>query len=111
MFFISTITIIMALIIAKVPHRFCAARQGDRALCHGDAHLPFAHRKGGAAKGYERTWQYIKKVGTIVVAVSVCVFALLQFPGLADESMQKYEARMQAAMAKFQGGGAKAGRP
>jgi ferrous iron transport protein B len=64
---------------------------------------------GVLQRGYERTWQYIKKVGTIVVAVSVCVFILLQFPGITDESMKGYEARMQKAMAKFQAAAAKLG--
>ncbi len=35
---------------------------------------------GVARRSLERTWEYIKKVGSIVVAVSLCVFSLLQFP-------------------------------
>lgn len=102
LFFISTITIIMALIIAKFLTLF-VLRGKDTApfvMEMPTYHLPTI--KGVLQRAYDRTWQYIKKVGTIVVAVSVCVFVLLQFPGIPDESMLGYEARMEKAMANFQ---------
>ena len=109
MFFISTITIVMALIIAKFLTAFVL--QGKETapfvMEMPTYHIPTA--MGVLRRAYDRTWQYIKKVGTIVVAVAVCVFILLQFPGISDESMQKYEARMQKAQEKFQTAAAKLG--
>eukprot|EP01022_Parablepharisma_sp_SALTPOND_P012959 TRINITY_DN1687_c2_g1_i1.p1 TRINITY_DN1687_c2_g1~~TRINITY_DN1687_c2_g1_i1.p1 ORF type:complete len:978 (+),score=228.69 TRINITY_DN1687_c2_g1_i1:6273-9206(+) len=101
MLFISTITIIMALIIAK----FLTS-----VVLRGKETAPFVMEMptyhlptltGMLRRSFDRTWQYIKKVGTIVVAVSVCVFVLLQFPGVSEESMEQYELRMDNAMADF----------
>ncbi len=101
MLFISTITIIMALIIAKFLTTVVlkGKETSPFVMEMPTYHMPTV--KGVLQRGYERTWQYIKKVGTIVVAVSVCVFILLQFPGISDESRQGYEATMQKSMAKF----------
>ena len=63
-------------------------------------HVPTV--KAVLQRSFERTWIYIKKVGTIVVAVAVVVFALLQFPGLSDDHMQHYEANGVKAVEKFQ---------
>ncbi len=101
MLFISTITIIMALIIAK----FLTS-----VVLRGKETAPFVMEMptyhlptitGVLRRAFDRTWQYIKKVGTIVVAVSVCVFILLQFPGVPEDHMDAYEARMETAMTEF----------
>ena len=108
MFFISTITIIMAMIIAK----FLTA-----VLLKGMPTAPFVMELSTyhlptlgviIRRALDRTWQYIKKVGTIVVAVSVCVFILLQFPGISDKNMEQYQARMAQAFKDFR---AKVGAP
>ena len=109
LFFISTITIIMALIIAKFLTT-CVLKGKETApfvMEMPTYHMPTV--KGVLQRGYERTWQYIKKVGTIVVAVSVCVFILLQFPGLSDERMKHHRDRIQKAMTGFRAKAAKAG--
>ncbi|KMY66265.1 iron transporter FeoB [Desulfocarbo indianensis] len=109
LFFISTITIIMALIIAKVLTYFVLRGKETAPFV---MEMPAYHTptvKGVLQRAYERTWQYIKKVGTIVVAVSVCVFILLQFPGIPDESMLNYTGRMEKSMADFRVKAAKAG--
>jgi ferrous iron transport protein B len=36
---------------------------------------------------WERTWQYIKKAGTVILAISILLWAAMTFPGL-DESQQ-----------------------
>lgn len=56
---------------------------------------------GVGQRAIERTWQYIKKVGSIVVAVSICVFTLLQFPGLNDERTQYYTDEIDKAVLSF----------
>ncbi|TVM31407.1 ferrous iron transport protein B [Oceanidesulfovibrio marinus] len=101
MLFISTITIIMALIIAK----FLTS-----VVLRGKETAPFVMEMptyhlptvlGVLRRSVDRTWQYIKKVGTIVVAVSVCVFFLLQFPGVPEEHMADYRGRIDEAMTEF----------
>ncbi|ACS78183.1 ferrous iron transport protein B [Maridesulfovibrio salexigens] len=101
MFFISTITIIMALIIAKL---LTTTVLKGRETAPFIMEMPNYHAPtffGVARRSLERTWEYIKKVGSIVVAVSLCVFSLLQFPGLSAERMDHYEAEMNKAIATY----------
>ncbi len=49
--------------------------------------------KGLAIHTWERTWQYIKKAGTVILAVSVILWAMMTFPGLPDEQSAMYESQ------------------
>ncbi len=43
---------------------------------------------------WERTWQYIKKAGTVILGISILLWALMTFPGLSsDEETAFSEAR------------------
>jgi ferrous iron transport protein B len=54
--------------------------------------------KGLAIHTWERTWQYIKKAGTIILGISVILWAMMTFPGLPESHIQGFEARRQAAI-------------
>lgn len=101
MLFISTITIVMALIVAKLL---------TLTLLRGRETAPFVMEMppyhlptltGVLRRTLDRTWEYIRKVGTIVIAVAVCVYVLLQFPGVPEDHRIRYEADMGKAMAEF----------
>ncbi len=47
--------------------------------------------KGLLIHTWERTWQYIKKAGTVILGISILVWAMMTFPGLPDETVRKYE--------------------
>jgi len=47
--------------------------------------------KGLLIHTWERTWQYIKKAGTIILGISIILWAMMTFPGLSKEEMQSYE--------------------
>jgi ferrous iron transport protein B len=47
--------------------------------------------KGLLIHTWERTWQYIKKAGTIILGVSILLWAMMTFPGLSGEQRQFYE--------------------
>ncbi len=49
---------------------------------------------------WERGWQYLKKAGTIILAISVVLWALLTFPGLPDDVAEKYAANIAVAEEK-----------
>lgn len=101
MFFLSTITIFVALLVAKL---LTSTVLKGKETAPFVMELPDYHPPtffGVAQRAIERTWQYIKKVGTIVIAVSVCVFTLLQFPGLSDERRSHYDSEMNAAVTTF----------
>lgn len=42
---------------------------------------------------WERTWQYIKKAGTIILAISILIWAGMTFPGLSDEAADGFAER------------------
>ncbi|NLY04196.1 MAG: ferrous iron transport protein B [Campylobacter sp.] len=92
MFYISTITIISALIIAKfLTSTILKVRQTAPFVMELPAyHVPTF--KGVILKAFERVWLYIKKVFTIVMAVAIILFALLQLPGISAEKVQYYNA-------------------
>ncbi len=101
MLFLSTFTIFAALLIARL---LTATVLRQKETAPFVMELPNYHPPtffGVAQRAIERTWQYIKKVGSIVIAVSVCVFTLLQFPGLTDERQAYYDAEMDKAVTKF----------
>ncbi|PID41201.1 MAG: ferrous iron transport protein B [Proteobacteria bacterium] len=101
MLFLSTITIFVALLVAKL---LTATVLKTKETAPFVMELPNYHPPtffGVGQRAIERTWQYIKKVGTIVVAVSVCVFTLLQFPGINDERNAYFHAEIDKAVATF----------
>jgi len=101
MFFISTITIISALLVAKLL---------TKTVLRGSETAPFVMElprynlptvRSVLTRSIERTWTYVKKVGTIVVAVSTVIFVLLQFPGIDEQAEQRYQHRAEQSVAKF----------
>ncbi|MDL2209400.1 ferrous iron transport protein B [Desulfovibrio sp. OttesenSCG-928-O18] len=46
---------------------------------------------------WERGWQYLKKAGTIILAISIVMWALLTFPGLPEDVAQGYDTKIEAA--------------
>lgn len=101
MFYLSTFTIIAALLIAKLLSVSVLRGQETAPFV---MELPHYHRPtvtGVLRRSVDRTWLYIKKVGTIVVAIAVVVYVLLHYPGLSDERRAAYQARADAAVAEF----------
>lgn len=45
---------------------------------------------------WERTWMYLKKAGTVLVAISILIWASMSFPTLAPEAAAPYENRIGA---------------
>lgn len=53
--------------------------------------------KGLIIHTWERTWQYIKKAGTVILGISILVWAMMTFPQLPEEREQMF-AREQLVM-------------
>jgi ferrous iron transport protein B len=47
--------------------------------------------KGLFIHTWERTWQYIRKAGTIILSLSIILWAMMTFPGLPQKSLQEFE--------------------
>lgn len=50
---------------------------------------------------WERTWQYIKKAGTVILGISVLLWAMMTYPGLPAEEVQRFEQQRQEVRAAY----------
>ncbi len=50
---------------------------------------------------WERTWQYIKKAGTVILGISILLWALMTFPGLPQTSQDQFETARAQVTANF----------
>ncbi|MBN1959020.1 MAG: ferrous iron transport protein B [Desulfuromonadales bacterium] len=101
MFFISTVTLFIALIVARLLTS-TVLRSYETAPFVMELptyHLPTF--RGVVLRAFQRVWLYIKKVVTVVVAVAVVLFVLLQYPGVSDEKMAEFRQTADSAVAVF----------
>ncbi len=54
--------------------------------------------KGLAIHTWERTFQYIKKAGTVILGFSIILWAMMTFPMLPDSRIEEFESRRQALL-------------
>ncbi|MFA7083870.1 MAG: ferrous iron transport protein B [Arcobacteraceae bacterium] len=101
MFFISTVTIFTALIVAKIiTSTFLKTRETAPFVMElPPYHLPTV--KGVILSAAQRVWIYIYKVLTIVLAVAIVLFALLQFPGISKQSQEQYDSELEKSLTSF----------
>jgi len=59
--------------------------------------------KGLLIHTWERTWQYIKKAGTVILGISILIWAMMTFPGLPDETARQYEQQRAVARSALPG--------
>jgi ferrous iron transport protein B len=52
--------------------------------------------KGLAIHTWERSWQFIKKAGTVILAISILLWAAMTFPRPSEEQVQDLTSRIQA---------------
>jgi ferrous iron transport protein B len=57
----------------------------------------FPTLKGLAIHTWERTWQYIKKAGTVILGISILLWAMMTYPGLPDDRVAHFEQQRQQA--------------
>lgn len=50
---------------------------------------------------WERTWQYIKKAGTVILGISILLWALMTFPGIPEPTLVQFEAEKTQVTASF----------
>jgi len=61
--------------------------------------LPTAY--GVLKHTWERVWQYIKKAGTVILAVSIVMWLLMTFPQLPDDRIKNFETQRAAVTAQY----------
>ncbi|MQX37472.1 ferrous iron transport protein B [Roseospira navarrensis] len=101
LFYLSTFTVIAALLVAKL---LSVTVLRDMETAPFVMELPHYHLptlRGVLRRAIDRTWLYIRKVGSVVIAVATVVYVLLQLPGLDPETQAGFHARGEAALADF----------
>ena len=101
MFFIATITVLMALTTAKILN-LTVLKEKETApfiMEMPPYHLPTVGNI--IRRAMERVLIYVRKIITVVAAVSVILFVLMQFPGVSEEHMASMRDRAAAAQATF----------
>jgi ferrous iron transport protein B len=101
MFFISTISLLMVLPVSKIL-TMTVLKKLDTApfvMEMPPYHLPTI--RGVLGRAIERVWLFIRKIITIVAALAVVIFVLLQFPGICAERMAHYEAQKDMTINNF----------
>lgn len=61
----------------------------------------FPTLQGMAIHTWERTWQYIKKAGTVILAISVLLWAAMTFPGLSEQQEATFTSMKQDIAAEL----------
>lgn len=59
--------------------------------------------RGVLTHTWERTWQYIRKAGTVILGISILLWAMMTYPGLPANLQQEFEFRRQAIRAEADG--------
>ncbi|MBU4208166.1 MAG: ferrous iron transport protein B [Proteobacteria bacterium] len=55
--------------------------------------------KGLLIHTWERTWQYVKKAGTIILGISIILWAMMTFPDLPESKTKIFEQKRQILLA------------
>jgi len=101
LFYLSTITIIFALLVSKLLSVSVLRSMETAPFVMELPHYHLPTVTGVLRRSVDRTWLYIKKVGSVVVAVATIVYVLLQFPGLSPERQAHYNESAEAAISDF----------
>ena len=59
--------------------------------------------KGLLIHTWERAWSYIKKAGTVILGISILIWAMMTFPGLPADKVASYEAQRTTAESTLTG--------
>jgi ferrous iron transport protein B len=57
--------------------------------------------KGLAIHTWEKTWQYMRKAGTVILAISILLWAAMTFPGLSANTEAQFELQRQTIVRTY----------
>ena len=97
MFFISTVTLFMALPIARLLSGTLLSNLDSAPFIMEMPPYHMPTLRNLLTRAIEKVALFIQKIVTVVAAVAVIVFVLLQFPGISREHKAVYQARLDEA--------------
>ncbi len=101
MFFIATVTLFMALPVAKLLSMTVLSKFESAPFI---MEMPPYHMPailGVLRRAFERIWLFLKKIVTFVAAIAVVVFVLINYPGLSTSRMAHYENLRDMSVSSF----------
>ncbi|MBU4378741.1 MAG: ferrous iron transport protein B, partial [Proteobacteria bacterium] len=101
MFFIATVTMFMALPVAKALSMTVLRKKENAPFIMEMPPYHVPTLDGVLRRAVERTWLFMKKIVTVVAAVAVVVFVLINFPGLSSDRTAHFKAEQDAVVTKF----------
>ncbi|CCH50169.1 ferrous iron transport protein B [Pseudodesulfovibrio piezophilus] len=101
MFFIATVTLFMALPVAKLLSLTVLKKRESAPFIMEMPPYHVPTLQGVLRRSLERIWMFMKKIVTVVSAVAVVVFVLINFPGLSAERQAHYEEVRDSAIQAF----------
>jgi len=109
MFLITLISWVGAMLAAKL-FRITVVRGSSTPFVMELPPYRFPTLKGLAIHTWERSWQYIKKAGTVILGIAIILWAMMTFPGLPDSEVEEFVQQRTAAMAVFSASTVQGGR-
>ena len=102
MFLATVLSWVMALCAAKIL-RLTVLRGESTPFVMELPPYRFPTARGLVIHTWERTWQYIKKAGTVILGISILLWALMTYPGLPEERVAAYDLKRQQVQSQFAG--------
>ncbi|MBU0480595.1 MAG: ferrous iron transport protein B [Proteobacteria bacterium] len=102
MFMLTLLAWIVALVVAKIL-RLTVLKGESTPFVMELPPYRFPTLKGLFIHTWEKTWQYIRKAGTVILGASILLWAMMTFPGLPDAEKQDFEKRRQQVITQIQG--------
>ncbi len=97
MFFFTMLTWIVAMLAAKLL-RSTVLRGAPTPFVMELPPYRFPTIRGLCIHTWERTYQYVKKAGTVILGISILLWAMMTFPSLPEEVSTSFTQQRQAAM-------------
>lgn len=98
MFMFTLLAWVMALIVAKIL-RLTILRGETTPFVMELPPYRFPTFKGLMIHTWEKTWQYIKKAGTVILGVSILVWTMMTYPGLSEKEIQQFDQQRETIQA------------
>lgn len=101
MFFIATVTLFMALPVAKLLSMTVLKKRESAPFIMEMPPYHIPTLGGVLRRSSERIWLFMKKIVTVVAAVAIVVFVLINFPGLSETRQAHYVDVRDKAVSAF----------
>ncbi|MFU8819202.1 MAG: ferrous iron transport protein B [Desulfurivibrio sp.] len=102
MFLLTLLAWAVAMVVAKI-YRLTVLKGPSTPFVMELPPYRFPTLRGLLIHTWERTWHYIKKAGTVILAISIILWAMMTFPGLSSEEEAGFAAQRELIQTEASG--------